>query len=97
MKEARIPYPPLYIIIVDKKIVGGIGLIENDFYRHKELYLNTRTLYARKFIAKEVQPVCLKSADDIKTTAAKRSIRTPNCAASAVFLVRMMKTFAGQG
>lgn len=41
-------YPKWYVAVENGDIIGGIGVIENDFHDKKELYPNVCALYVEK-------------------------------------------------
>lgn len=39
------PYPSWYVVLSNNKIIGSIGVIQNDFHERKDLYPNVCALY----------------------------------------------------
>ena len=43
--NSNAPYPSWYIALSNNKIIGGIGVIQNDFHERKDLYPNVCALF----------------------------------------------------
>ena len=43
--NSNVPYPSWYIVLSNNKIIGGIGVIQNDFHERKDLYPNVCALF----------------------------------------------------
>lgn len=43
--KGRAPYPAWYVALEGDRIVGGVGVIENDFHNRKDLRPNVCALY----------------------------------------------------
>ena len=43
--NSNAPYPSWYIVLSNNKIIGGIGVIQNDFHERKDLYPNVCALF----------------------------------------------------
>lgn len=48
MSFAINPVPQWYMAIKDNKIIGGLGVIENDFHNRKDLAPNVCAVYTEK-------------------------------------------------
>lgn len=46
--NSSLPYPEWYIFTDNGKIVGGLGVIENDFHDRKDLFPNVCAVYVEK-------------------------------------------------
>ena len=46
--EGKTPVPQWYMAIEDDKIVGGLGVIENDFHERKDLTPNVCAVYVEE-------------------------------------------------
>ena len=60
-----LPYPEWYIALSDEKIVGGCGIIENDFHERTDLFPNLCALYVeREYRCRGIAKELLKFASD---------------------------------
>ena len=51
MKESlnrKLAFPRWYIALIDDEIIGGVGVIFNDFHKAKDLYPNICALYVKE-------------------------------------------------
>ena len=46
--DAKIPIPSWYMAIKEGKIIGGLGVIDNDFHNRKDLTPNVCAVYVEK-------------------------------------------------
>jgi len=46
--SSPLPYPRWYVIKEEESIIGGIGVIENDFHDRHDLYPNVCAVYVEK-------------------------------------------------
>lgn len=46
--SSPLPYPNWYIIMEGENIIGGLGVIENDFHDRHDLYPNLCAVYVEK-------------------------------------------------